>query len=236
MLSPEEKRKYIRQVMIPEVGITGQEKIRSAKVAIIGCGGLGCPVLLYLASAGVGTIGLVDFDTISISNLHRQVVYGNKDVGKKKTEVAKEKILEMHPEVDVVTHDEMINLSNAESILSDYDIVVDGCDNFETRYVVNDACVKLNKPLVYGSILGFEGQVAIFNLNKSKNLRDLFPEPPNPEDVPDCSENGVLATVPGIVGTIMANECIKVILGKSTLSDKFLLFNCLEPELNLLHY
>lgn len=236
MLSPEEKRKYIRQIMIPEVGAAGQEKIRHAKVAVIGCGGLGCPVILYLASAGVGTIGLVDFDTISITNLHRQVLYGMNDVGKKKTAVASEKIKALHPETNVVIHDAMLDENNAESILSSYDIVIDGCDNFATRYVVNDACVKIGIPLVYGSILGFEGQVAVFNLNKSKNLRNLFPEPPNPEDVPDCSENGVLATIPAIVGTILANECLKILLGKSNLDNKFLLFNCLEPEMNVLQY
>jgi adenylyltransferase/sulfurtransferase len=236
MLSPEEKRKYIRQIMIPEVGTAGQEKLRNAKVAVIGCGGLGCPVILYLASSGIGTLGLVDFDTVSITNLHRQILYGMNDVGRKKTEVASEKINSLHPETNLVLHDEMLDDANAELILSNYDVVIDGCDNFATRYIVNDACVKLCIPLVYGSILGFEGQVAVFNLNKSKNLRDLFPEPPNAEDVPDCSENGVLATVPGIVGTMLANECIKVILGKSNLDNKFLLFNCLEPELNLLQY
>jgi len=236
MLSPDEKRKYIRQIMIPGIGLSGQEKIRQAKVAIVGCGGLGCPVLLYLASAGVGTIGIIDFDTVNITNIHRQILYGNDDVGKKKVEVAKHRININHPEVTVVIHDVMLNLSNAEEIFSHYDIIIDGCDNFDTRYIVNDTCVKLEKPLVYGSILGFEGQVAVFNLNKSKHLRDLFPEPPNAEDVPDCSENGVLATIPGIVGTIMANECLKVILNRCTLSNQFLLFNCLEPELSVLHY
>jgi molybdopterin-synthase adenylyltransferase len=236
MLSPEEKRKYIRQIMLPGIGLEGQEKICNAKVAVIGCGGLGCPVILYLASAGVGTIGLVDFDTVHITNLHRQVLFGEADVGHKKVEVAEYKIRQLHPRANIVVHDVMLDASNAESVISGYDLVIDGCDNFETRYIVNDACVKLNKPLVYGSILGFEGQVAVFNLNGSKHLRDLFPEPPNAEDVPDCSENGVLATVPGIVGTIMANECMKVLIGKSTLNDKFLLFNCLDAELNVLHY
>ncbi|MGZ4043964.1 MAG: HesA/MoeB/ThiF family protein [Bacteroidia bacterium] len=236
MLSPGEKRKYIRQIMIPEIGLSGQEKIRKAKVAIVGCGGLGCPVLLYLASAGVGTIGIIDFDTVNITNIHRQILYGNDDVEKKKVEVAKQRINTKHPEVTIIAHDIMLDHSNAEEIFSGYDIVIDGCDNFETRYIVNDTCIKLDKPLVYGSILGFEGQVAVFNLNRSKHLRDLFPEPPNPEDVPDCSENGVLATIPGIMGTIMANECLKVILDKCTLSDKFLLFNCLDMELSVLHY
>lgn len=236
MLSPEEKTKYIKQIMVPEIGTEGQENIRKAKVAIIGCGGLGCPTLLYLASAGVGTIGIIDFDTVGITNLHRQILFGMDDVGKKKTHVAKNKLSRMHPEVNLVIHDEMLKDSNAESILSEYDIVVDGCDNFLTRYIVNDSCVKLNKPLVYGSILSFEGQLAVFNLNGSKNLRDLFPEPPNEEDVPDCSDNGVLATIPGIIGTMLANECLKVILKKSTLENKLIIFNCLGLELSVLNY
>ncbi len=236
MLSPEEKRKYIRQIMMQEIGLPGQEKIRNAKVAIVGCGGLGCPVLLYLASAGVGTIGIIDFDTINITNLHRQILYGNADVEKKKTEVAKQKINVMHPEVNVIVHDVMLDKKNTSEILKEYDIVIDGCDNFETRYIVNDACVDLGKPLVYGSILGFEGQVAVFNHKGSRNLRDLFPEPPNSEDVPDCSENGVLATVPGIVGTMMANECLKVILGKEMLGNKFVILDCLTLETSILNY
>ncbi len=222
--------------MIPEIGLSGQEKIRNAKVAIVGCGGLGCPTLLYLASSGIGTIGIIDFDTVNITNLHRQILFGNNDVGNKKIEVAEKKIKTLHPEVNIVKHEVMLNEKNAEEILSQYDIVIDGCDNFDTRYIVNDACVKLNKPLVYGSILGFEGQLAVFNYFGSKNLRDLFPEPPNAEDVPDCSENGVLATVPGILGTIMANECIKVILDKSSLSNKFTLINCMDLRMSVLNY
>lgn len=236
MLSPEEKRKYIKQIMVPEIGLSGQEKIRNAKVAIVGCGGLGCPTLLYLAAAGVGTIGIIDFDTVSLTNLHRQILFGNNDVGKKKIEVAQQKINALHPEVTITKHDLMLNETNIESTLSGYDIVIDGCDNFLTRYIVNDACVKFNKPLVYGSILNFEGQVAVFNLNGSQNLRDLFPEPPNAEDVPDCSENGVLATVPGIIGTMLANECLKIILEKSTMQNKFTIINCLTLETSVLNY
>lgn len=236
MLSAEEKRKYIKQIMVPEIGLSGQEKIRNTKVAIVGCGGLGCPTLLYLAASGVGTIGIIDFDTVSITNIHRQIIFGNNDVGKKKIEIAKEKINALHPEVNLICYDVMLDETNAESILQNYDIVIDGCDNFLTRYVVNDACVKLNIPLVYGSILNFEGQLAVFCLNKSQNLRNLFPEPPNSEDVPDCSENGVLATVPGIMGTLMANECLKIILGKSNMRNKFTLVNCLTLETSLLNY
>jgi molybdopterin/thiamine biosynthesis adenylyltransferase len=236
MLSNEEKRKYIRQIMIPGVGNAGQEKIRNAKVAIVGCGGLGCPALLYLASAGIGTIGIIDFDTVNITNLHRQILFGNEDVGKKKTEVAKEKLHKMHPEVKIIIHDAMINEQNAKDILKSYDVVIDGCDNFETRYAVNDACVSLGKPLVYGSILGDQGQLAVFNLNGGKNLRDIFPEPPNAEDVPDCSENGVMATIPGIIGTMMTNECIKIILERSTSSNKFKVLNCETMEFSTLKY
>lgn len=222
--------------MVPEIGLPGQEKIRNAKIAIVGCGGLGCPALLYLASAGVGTIGIIDFDTVSITNLHRQILFGNKDVGKKKIEVAKQKINDLHPEVKIILHGVMIDESNVQSVFARYNIIIDGCDNFLTRYIVNDACVRLNKPLVYGSILNFEGQVAVFNLNGSQNLRDLFPEPPNSEDVPDCSENGVLATVPGIIGTMLANECLKIILKKSTMQNKFTLVNCLTLETSVLNY
>lgn len=222
--------------MVPEIGLPGQEKIRDAKIAIVGCGGLGCPALLYLASTGIGTIGIIDFDSVSITNLHRQILFGNNDIGKKKIEIAKQKINDLHPEVKIILHDVMIDDSNVNSVFACYDIIIDGCDNFLTRYIVNDACVKLNKPLVYGSILNFEGQVAVFNLNGSQNLRDLFPEPPNSEDVPDCSENGVLATIPGIIGTMMANECLKIILEKSTMQNKFTLVNCLTLETSVLNY
>lgn len=222
--------------MVPEIGLAGQEKIRNAKVAVVGCGGLGCPTLLYLAAAGVGTIGIIDFDTVSMTNLHRQILFGNNDVGKKKIDVAKEKLNVLHPEVEIILHNVMLDESNVQSVFIGYNIIIDGCDNFLTRYVVNDACVKLNLPLVYGSILNFEGQLAIFNLNGGRNLRDLFPEPPNTEDVPDCSENGVLATVPGIMGTLMANECLKTILEKSNMQNKFTLVNCLTLETFVLNY
>jgi adenylyltransferase/sulfurtransferase len=214
----------------------GQEKIRQARVAIVGCGGLGCPVLLYLSAAGVGNIGITDFDEVSISNLPRQILFGNNDIGKKKVDVAESKIKALHPEINIVKHDAMLDEKNAEEILKQYDFVIDGCDNFMTRYVVNDVCVKIEKPLVYGSILGFEGQLATFNYRGSKNLRDLFPEPPDADDVPDCSENGVLATVTGIMGTMMANECIKLILGKNISSDKLILINCLDLKMSVLNY
>jgi molybdopterin-synthase adenylyltransferase len=236
MLSAEEKRKYVKQIMLPGVGVTGQEKIRKAKVAIVGCGGLGCPILLYLAAAGIGTIGIIDFDTVSITNLHRQVLFGNEDVGKIKIDVAKKKLNIMHPEVTVIPHPVMLDENNAEKILQDYDVVIDGCDNFITRYTVNDTCVKLNKPLIYGSILGSEGQIATINYKKGKHLRDLFPEPPNSEDVPDCSENGVLATIPGVIGTMMANECLKVIFEKDVAVNKFMIMDCGTMNITTLNY
>ncbi len=236
MLSQIEKRKYIKQIMMPEIGLAGQEKIRNSKVAIVGCGGLGCPTLLYLASAGVGKIGIIDFDSVSITNLHRQILFGNNDVGQKKVAVAENKIKLLHPEVNIIKHDLMLDDKNADEILKEYDIVIDGCDNFETRYIVNDFCVKFKKPLVYASILGFEGQLAVFNFKGSKNLRDIFPEPPNTEDVPDCSENGVLATIPGIMGTMMANECLKIILDKSTLFNKLAILNCMNLNLSVLNF
>lgn len=222
--------------MLPEVGIKGQEKIRAAKIAVIGAGGLGCPVLQYLAAAGVGTLGIVDFDVVDYTNLHRQVLYGVNDVGSKKASTAAEKLSALHPGTQYIVHDVMIGEKNAGEILRDYDVVVDGCDNFATRYTVNDACVKLEKPLVYGSILGFEGQVAVFNLNGSKNLRHIFPEPPNAEDVPDCSENGVLATIPGIVGTYIANETLKLILGHPTLKNQYLVVDFLHNQQQKINY
>jgi molybdopterin-synthase adenylyltransferase len=232
----QEKKKYIKQMMLPEIGLEGQLKLKNAKVAIVGCGGLGCPTLLYLAASGIGTLGIIDFDIVSLSNLHRQILFGIQDVGKKKINVAQEKINTLHPETKIILHPVMINEDNANAILNQYDVVIDGSDNFLTRYVVNDVCVKLNKTLVYGSILGFEGQLTVLNFKGSRNLRDIFPEPPDAADVPDCSENGVLATVPGIIGTMMANECIKVILEKQVLQNKLQILNCMSMTSTLLDY
>lgn len=212
MFSPNESKRYAKQTILDEVGLLGQAKLKQTSVLVIGAGGLGCPVIQYLAACGVGTIGIVDFDTIEHSNLHRQILYGPQDVGRKKATVAKEKTLLQNPDACIELFDCAITAENVLEIIPKFDLVVDGCDNFLTRYVVNDACVELGKPLVYGSILGFQGQLAIFNLNGSKNLRDLFPEPPNAEDVPNCSENGVLGVVPGVIGTMMANEVLNVLL------------------------
>lgn len=225
MLSKEEFKRYQKQIMLDDIGINGQLKIKRSKVAVVGAGGLGCPILQYLTAVGVGTIGIIDFDVVELSNLHRQTLYSPDDLGKLKAEVALQKLALQNPCIDINAHCQLLNEENAESLLSGYDIVVDGCDNFATRYTVNDMCVKLNMPLVYGSILGYEGQLAVFNLNGSKNLRDVFPEPPASEDVPSCSENGVLGTLPAIIGSMMAHETLQVILERSSLANRFLIYN-----------
>ena len=214
MLSKEEFNRYSKQIMLEDVGINGQIKLKQAKVLVIGAGGLGSPILQYLVSMGVGTIGVIDFDVIEVSNLHRQILYGPADVGQPKVEVAVSKLREQNPYIELQAYNELLSETNASAIFSSYDLIVDGCDNFLTRYTVNDVCVALNKPLIYGSILGYQGQLAVFNYQGSKNLRDLFPEPPNAEDVPNCSENGVMGHVPGIVGVYMANLVTQLILGQ----------------------
>ncbi len=236
MLSNSEKNKWIRQITLAGVGTVGQATIRNAKIAVIGCGGLGCPLLLYLAASGVGTLGLIDFDTITISNLHRQVLYGNADVGQLKTSVAAAKLKIMHPEVHYQAHNVLLNDDNAPDILNNYDIVIDGSDNFLTRYCVNDACLQLNKPLIYGSILGYEAQLAVFNYLNNKNLRSIFPEPPAPEDVPSCAENGVMPPIPGILGSMMANECIKVLLKQATASGQYHVYNFMTNSHRVLNF
>ncbi|MDF2450268.1 MAG: UBA/THIF-type binding protein [Bacteroidota bacterium] len=224
MLSKEEFKRYQKQIMLDDIGINGQIKIKQTRVAVVGAGGLGCPVLQYLTSVGVGTIGVIDFDTVEESNLHRQTIYSANDVGLPKVDVAVQKLSFQNPYVKHVPHKILINEETA-AILSEYDIIIDGCDNFSTRYLINDWCIKLNKPLVYGSILAYEGQLAVFNYNGSRNLRDIFPDEPNPQDVPSCSENGVLGTVPGIIGALMAQQTIQVILGKPSLVNTFLIYN-----------
>ena len=208
----EEINRYSRQFMLEEVGVDGQLKIKQAKVLVVGAGGLGCPVLQYLSAAGVGTIGIIDFDKVEIHNLHRQILYTTDDIGKQKAPIAAKKITAANPNISCIVFNELLQESNAEKIISQFDIVVDGSDNFLTRYLVNDVCVQLNKPLVYGSILKFEGQLAVFNYKGGKNLRDIYPEAPNPEDVPSCSEIGVMGFVPGIIGIYMAAVAIKIIM------------------------
>ena len=220
--------RYNRQTILPEIGDEGQEKLKQAKVLVIGAGGLGCPILQYLSTAGVGHIGIIDFDKIEIHNLHRQILYTESQVGLSKALTAKETVEKLNPLIEVVAFDEKLIVENASKNISKYDIVVDGSDNFSTRYLVNDTCVALGKTLVYGSILGFEGQLAVFNHQGSKNLRDLFPEPPNPKDVPNCSFNGVLGTLPGMIGTMMAHETLKLIIGLPSLKNELILYSTLN--------
>ncbi|WP_026072851.1 molybdopterin-synthase adenylyltransferase MoeB [Nodosilinea nodulosa] len=228
-LTKEEYERYSRHIILPEVGLDGQKKLKAASVLCVGTGGLGSPLLLYLAAAGIGRIGIVDFDTVDQSNLHRQVIHSESWVGKPKIESAKSRILEINPHCQVDLYETRLSAENALGIFEPYDVVVDGTDNFPTRYLVNDACVLLNKPNVYGSIFRFEGQATVFNYQDGPNYRDLYPEPPPPGLVPSCAEGGVLGVLPGIIGVIQANETIKVILGTgSTLSGRLLLYNALE--------
>lgn len=209
----EELDRYHRQLMLPGFGIEGQRKLKNAKVLVVGAGGLGCPVLQYLCAAGVGTIGIIDFDKIELHNLHRQVLYSNTDVGKPKAETAAQVLKAHNPNLQFQVYNDMLNKKNSTELISRFDIIVDGSDNFPTRYLVNDTCVELGKPLVYGSIFNYEAQLAVFNYEGGKNLRNIYPEPPNPEDVQGCNENGVLGVVPGILGIYMANACLQLILG-----------------------
>ncbi|MBD1872523.1 molybdopterin-synthase adenylyltransferase MoeB [Nodosilinea sp. FACHB-131] len=228
-LTKEEYERYSRHIILPEVGLDGQKKLKAASVLCVGTGGLGSPLLLYLAAAGIGRIGIVDFDTVDQSNLHRQVIHSESWVGKPKIESAKSRILEINPHCQVDLYETRLSAENALGIFEPYDVVVDGTDNFPTRYLVNDACVLLGKPNVYGSIFRFEGQATVFNYQDGPNYRDLYPEPPPPGLVPSCAEGGVLGVLPGIIGVIQANETIKVILGTgNTLSGRLLLYNALE--------
>ncbi|MGA9380397.1 MAG: molybdopterin-synthase adenylyltransferase MoeB [Phormidium sp.] len=230
-LSKEEYERYSRHLILPEVGLEGQKRLKAASVLCIGTGGLGSPLLLYLAAAGIGRLGIVDFDIVDSSNLQRQVIHGTAWVGKPKIESAKNRILEINPNCQVDLYETRISAENALDIVKPYDIVVDGTDNFPTRYLVNDACVLLNKPNVYGSIFRFEGQATVFNYEGGPNYRDLYPEPPPPGMVPSCAEGGVLGILPGIIGVIQATETIKIIIGKgTTLDGRLLLFNALEMK------
>jgi molybdopterin-synthase adenylyltransferase len=203
--------RYSRQIFIEEIGLEGQRKIMNSKVLVIGAGGLGSPVIQYLAAAGVGILGVTDFDEVELHNLNRQVIHNEKSVGTSKVKSAGNFVENLNHQVKFIGIEEKIEESNAEKMISEFDIIVDGSDNFNTRYLVNDVCVKLKKPLVYGSILSFSGQAAIFNYNGSKNLRDIFPEPPFDENLPDCDSLGILGTLPGIVGSMMANLALKII-------------------------
>lgn len=203
--------RYSRQIFIEEIGLEGQRKIINSKVLVIGAGGLGSPVIQYLASAGVGALGVSDFDEVELHNLNRQIIHNEKTVGISKIKSAGIFIRNLNHQIEFIGIEQKMDESNAEELISGFDIIVDGSDNFKTRYLINDVCVKLKKPLVYGGILGFSGQVAIFNHNGSKNLRDIFPEPPSEEHLPDCDSLGVLGALPGIVGSMMANLTLKII-------------------------
>ena len=227
--SKAELERYSRHLIIPEFNIEGQRKLKEAKVLVVGSGGLGSPLLLYLAAAGVGHIGIVDFDVIEDHNLQRQVLFGVDQVGQSKAASAKERILALNPHIQVTVHETRLTSDNALGLIEQYDVVADGTDNFPTRYLVNDACVLLGKPNVYGSIFRFEGQATVFNLDaESPNYRDLFPEPPPPGMVPSCAEGGVVGVLPGIIGVIQATEAVKIITGiGTTLSGRLLLFDAL---------
>lgn len=227
-LSKQEVLRYSRHLIMPEVGMDGQLKLKKAKVLMIGSGGLGAPLGLYLAAAGVGRLGIVDFDTVDFTNLQRQVTFGTSDVGRKKLEAARERLANLNPEIRIDTFETRLTSENALDILRDYDIIVDGTDNFPTRYLVNDACVLLGKPNVYGSIFRFEGQASIFGYPGGPCYRCLYPEPPPPGLVPSCAEGGVLGVLPGIIGCLQAMETIKLIVGKGeSLVGRLLLFDAL---------
>jgi sulfur-carrier protein adenylyltransferase/sulfurtransferase len=229
--SPEEALRYARHFVLPEVGPAGQRKLREAKVLVVGAGGLGAPVALYLAAAGVGTLGLVDFDTVDATNLQRQLLYGTKDVGRPKLEAAEERLRGINPDVHIVPHPVRLTSENAIDIVRGYDVVADGTDNFPTRYLVNDACVLTRTPNVFASVLRWEGQLSVFGLEGGPCYRCLFREPPPPGAVPDCAEGGVLGVLPGILGTLQALETIKLILGAgTTMAGRFLVFDGLALE------
>ncbi len=231
MLSKEELKRYSRHLVLQEFGLDKQLLLKQSKVLVIGAGGLGSPALLYLAAAGVGTLGIVDHDSVDVSNLQRQILFSIDDVGKNKATQAAERLGKLNPLITLTSYPVRITAANVMDIAGEFDVVIDGTDNFPTRYLVNDACVLLNKPLVYGSILRLEGQVSVFNLEKAKgtfssNYRDLFPVPPDPSSVPNCEQAGVLGVLPGIIGSMQANEAIKIITGMGEpLADKLLLFD-----------
>src|SRR5450830_1041520 len=230
-LTREEFQRYSRHLIMPEVGLDGQKKLKAARVLCVGAGGLGSPLALYLAAAGVGTLGLVDFDVVDVSNLQRQILYGTKDVGRPKLESAAERLKDVNPNVKVVPHEVRLSSDNALNLFRDYDVIADGTDNFPTRYLVNDACVLLGKPNAYGSIFRFEGQASVFGAKNGPCYRCLYPEPPPPGLVPSCAEGGVLGVLPGIIGTIQAMETIKLILGiGEPLVGRFLIFDALRMK------
>jgi adenylyltransferase/sulfurtransferase len=234
MLDSQELNRYKRQIILPELGIAGQQKLKNARVLMVGAGGLGCPVLQYLVAAGVGFIGIVDDDTVDETNLHRQILYSAEDIGKSKAQVAVEKLSVINPHVKFSAYPVRLSMQNADQLFRTYDLVIDGSDNFPTRYLVNDTCAALNLPLVFGSLFKFEGQVSVFNYCGGPDYRSIFPEPPGIDEVPNCAEIGVIGVLPGIIGTYMANEAIKVIceMGE-VLSGRLLCINALDGTSNI---
>ena len=237
MLSKQEQSRYQKQTMLPEIGLAGQEKLCAAKVLVIGAGGLGCPVLQYLAAAGVGTLGIADGDVVSLSNLQRQVLYTEEETGQRKVTVAGKKLHALNPHININTYPYFIDATNALQVMGGYDIIVDGSDNFGTRYLVNDACVMLGKPMVSGAIYKFEGQVSVFNYNNGPTYRCIFPEPPAAGESPNCADIGVIAPLPGVIGAIQANEVIKMITGVGeVLAGKLLVIDTLTMVSRLFHF
>jgi sulfur-carrier protein adenylyltransferase/sulfurtransferase len=231
-LSRNEILRYSRHLLIPEVGLAGQKKLKAASILVIGTGGLGSPVALYLAAAGVGRIGLVDYDVVDFSNLQRQVIHGSAAIGKLKVDSARERMLDINPDIQVEVYNEAFTSENAIRIAQDYDILIDGTDNFPTRYLVNDVCVLLGKPNVYGSIFRFDGQASVFDASRGPCYRCLFPEPPPPGLVPSCAEGGVLGVLPGTIGTIQATEALKLILGiGDSLAGRLMLYDALNMSI-----
>jgi sulfur-carrier protein adenylyltransferase/sulfurtransferase len=228
-LTPQEIQRYARHLIMPEVAMEGQKRLKAAKVLCIGTGGLGSPLSLYLAAAGVGTLGLVDFDIVDVSNLQRQIIHFTADVGRPKIASAEEKLKSINPELKVIRHEHAVDSSNALDMFAGYDVIVDGTDNFPTRYLVNDACVLLGKPNVYGSIFRFDGQATVFSPPEGPCYRCLYPEPPPPDLVPNCAEGGVLGILPGLIGVVQATETVKLILGVGKpLVGRLLLYDALE--------
>jgi molybdopterin/thiamine biosynthesis adenylyltransferase/rhodanese-related sulfurtransferase len=231
-LDLDEVRRYSRHLIMPEVAMEGQQRIKAAKVLCIGAGGLGSPVIMYLAAAGVGTLGIVEFDVVDETNLQRQIIHGQSDVGRSKAESARDTVAEINPNVNVVLHETRLDSSNALDIFSDYDLIVDGTDNFPTRYLVNDACVLLGKPYVWGSIFRFEGQASVFWASEGPCYRCLYPEPPPPGMVPSCAEGGVLGVLCATIGSIQATEAVKLIIGRGNpLIGRLKLYDALEMDL-----
>lgn len=228
VLSERERQRYGRHLVMPEVSLEGQQRLKSARVLCVGAGGLGSPVALYLAAAGVGTLGLVDDDVVDLSNIQRQVLFDSQDVGRAKTAAARARLLTLNPDIEVQAHAQRLTAANVRALLADYDLVVDGSDNFPTRYLVSDACVWAGKPHVYGSVYRFEGQVSVFHAGQGPCYRCLFPEPPPPDLAPSCGEAGVLGVLCGVMGNVQATEAIKVLLGiGDTLAGRLLIYDAL---------